>query len=133
MSQENVEIGRLLADATNRREKAAFLALCDPEIEWVPPAEWPETATIRGPEAVWDFMVQLDEPWEEGPYELLEVVDGGSDKVAWHLRRQVRGKTSGVDAAFDYWTVTTFRDGKVVRFEWFQDRGQALEAGGLRE
>jgi hypothetical protein len=44
MSQENVEIGRQLADAVNRRDKAASLALCDPELEWVPPANWPENA-----------------------------------------------------------------------------------------
>jgi ketosteroid isomerase-like protein len=128
VSRENVEIGRLLVDASNRREKAAFVALCDPDLEWVPPAEWPETATIRGVEAVWDFIVELDEPWEEGAYELVEVVDGGGDKVAWHFRREVRGRTSGVDTAFDYWTVTTFREAKVLRFEWFADRHQALAA-----
>ena len=31
------------------------------------------------------------------------------------------------------WIVITFRDGKIVRDVWFDDRATALEAAGLRE
>jgi hypothetical protein len=33
----------------------------------------------------------------------------------------------------EFWLVTTFRDGKLLRDEWFTDRAEALEAAGLRE
>ena len=33
----------------------------------------------------------------------------------------------------NYWVVITFRDGKVLRDEWFADRAEALEAVGLSE
>lgn len=36
MSQENVEIFREALDAFNRRDKAAWVGLCDPEYENVP-------------------------------------------------------------------------------------------------
>jgi hypothetical protein len=39
MSEENVEIVRRGTDAFNRRDKAAFIALCDPQVENVPPKE----------------------------------------------------------------------------------------------
>jgi ketosteroid isomerase-like protein len=133
MSEENVEIGRQVLDAANRRDKAAWLALCDPELEWVPPRDWPENATIHGLEAIWDFIVELEEPWEEGSYELIDLIDGGNDKIAARLGRRMRGKTSGVGAEFNYWNVVTFRDRKQLRSEWFVDRGEALEAVGLRE
>jgi ketosteroid isomerase-like protein len=126
-------LGAKVLDAFNRRDKAAWLALCDPELEWVPPTNWPENATIRGREGIWDFNVRLDEPWEEGSYELIELIDGGNDKVAGRVRRHVRGKVSGVDAAFEYWNVVTLRDGKWLRSEWVADRGEALEAVRLRE
>jgi len=130
MSQENVEIARRLLDAYNRGDRAACVALCDPQLEWVPPADWPENATIHGAEAVWDFVVSLNDPWEKGAYELLGVIDGGHDKVAVHVGRSVRGRVSGVAAEFDYWNVATFHNGKQVRSEWFLDREAALDAMG---
>jgi ketosteroid isomerase-like protein len=131
MPPANVEIGRRILDAYNRRDKATYIALCDPEMEWVPPAEWPEAASIRGPEAIWQFIVEVDEPWERGVYELVEIIDGTNDRIVAHLRRTVRGKASGVDAEFEYWNVATFRRGKQVRAEWFTGRAEALAAAGL--
>ena len=32
-----------------------------------------------------------------------------------------------------FWFVNTLRDGKVVNFDWYATRRQALEAAGLRE
>jgi ketosteroid isomerase-like protein len=133
MSQENVEVARQWLDAFNRRDKAAWLALCDPEFEWVPPSNWPENAPIRGQEAIWEFIVELDEAWEEGSYDIVEVIDCGDDKVAGRVARHVRGKASGVDADFEYWNVVTLRRRKWLRSEWFTDRAEALEAAGLRE
>ena len=133
MSQENVELARRALDAFHRRDKAAFLALCDPDYEWVPPADWPETAPVRGSEAVWAFLLELDEPWEAGTYEIAELFGCGGDKVVMHVRRHVRGKTSGVEADFDYWHVGTWRDGKGLRSEWFGDREAALQAATRAE
>ncbi len=134
MSQESVELMRRGFDAFNRRDRAAWLELAHPELVWVPPADWPENAPVSGHEAVWDFAVSLSEPWEEGSYELGELIaDQENDVVAVHVSRRVRGKGSGVEAEFQYWLVGTFRDGKFVRTEWFADRGDALEAAGLSE
>ena len=128
MSEENVALARKALGAFHRRDKAAFVALCAPDYEWVPPADWPETAPIRGPEAAWAFMVELDEPWEPGEYEIAELIDYDNDKVVMHVQRHVRGRTSGVEADFDYWLVGTSRDGKAVRAEWFAQREHALAA-----
>jgi ketosteroid isomerase-like protein len=132
MSQENLEKLRQGLDSFNRRDKAAFLALCDPELENVPPRDWPESQPIRGHEAVWDFYVEGNDPWEESPFEYVELIDAG-DKVVADVRREARGKQSGAAVAWRYWQVGTVRNGKMVRFEWFADRAEALEAAGLSE
>jgi ketosteroid isomerase-like protein len=133
MAKENVESLRQCLDAFNRRDRAAWLALCDPELENVPPRDWPESDPIRGSEAVWDFYVEGNEPWEESPFEYVEIIDAGNDKVVADLRRKVRGKASGASVAWSYWQVGTTRNGKMLRFEWFTDRAEALEAAGLSE
>jgi ketosteroid isomerase-like protein len=132
MSQENVESLRQSLDAFVQRDRERWLALCDPDLEIVPVGDWPETDPIRGREAAWDFLVATDEPWEPGPYELVEVIDGG-DKIVGHQQRDLRGKTSGVEVKYDYWLVMTVRNGKALRVEWFSDRKTALEAAGLSE
>jgi ketosteroid isomerase-like protein len=131
MSQENLESLRQGLAAFNRRDRAAWLALCDPELENVPPRDWPESDPIRGREAVWDFYLEGNEPWEQSPFEYVEIIDAGSDKVVADLRREVRGKASGASVAWNYWQVVTIRNGKMHRFEWFTDRAEALEAAGL--
>ena len=131
MSGENVERMRQSVDAFARRDKAGWSELCDPAVEAVPVGDWPEKQ-IRGREAVWAFLVATDEPWKPGPYEAAEVSEG-RDAVAARLRRRLRGRASGVEVDYDYWAVFTFRDRKIARVEWFDERDEALEAAGLRE
>jgi ketosteroid isomerase-like protein len=131
MSQENVERMRQALAVFERGDKDAWTALVHPDIEVVPIGDWPE-GHIQGREKVWDFFVAFNEPWEPGTWELDEVGDGG-DRVAARMRRELRGKSSGVEVEYDYWVVFTFRDGMFARAEWFEDRQEALEAAGLSE
>jgi ketosteroid isomerase-like protein len=133
MSQANVENLHRGLDAFNQRDRAAWLALCDPEYETVPSGDWPEMEAISGREAAWDFYVEADEPWEGSPYEYVEPIDAGNDMVVAHLQREMRGKASGVGVSYSYWVVVTFRNWKVLRIEWFAERAEALQAVGLSE
>lgn len=133
MSRESVEIVRRALDAFNRRDKAAWTALCDPAIEWSPPREWPESTSVRDPDAIWAFMSELDAPWQRGDYMLSEVIEGDAGRVAGRVERQVRGKNSGAVAEFAYWIVVTVRAGRMLRCDWFSDRAEALEAAGVEE
>ncbi len=133
MSRENVDAALKGLDAFNRRDKAAWLAVNDPEVEAVPPRDWPESDPIRGREAVWDFYVENVEAFREGVLESTELIEVGHDKVVGHVQGEMQGKTSGASVAFDLWTVGTYRDGQALRVEWFAEREQALAAVGLRE
>ena len=133
MSRDNVEVLRRSLDAFNRGDKTAWLALFDPDVEMVPAREWPESAPIRGAEAIWDFYVAVTSTWDGGLNEFGELIESRADTVVANNRRAARGKASGAGVEFSYWTVSTFRSGKTVRVEWFADRAEALEAAGLRE
>ena len=131
MSEEDLELFRKALDAFNRRDRAAFLALCEPDYENVPPRDWPESASIRGREAIWDFFVAGQEPWEEGSFEFGELIDAGNGRIVAEQLAQMRGKASGAGVAWSYWHVMMVRDGKAVRSEWFTDRAEALTATRL--
>ena len=133
MSQENAEVVWRGLDAFNRRDKGAWFAVCDPDVENLPPREWPERAPVRGAEAIWGFFVEAQGAWEEGSYEWGELIEAGTKKIVANQRREMRGKASGAGVVWSYWVVFTFRKGRVLRFEWFANRAEALEAAGLRE
>jgi ketosteroid isomerase-like protein len=132
MSQENVEVFRQMLNAFDRRDRAAWLALRDPDCEVIPSAMWPEVDAIRGREP-WDFCVKVAEAFERLPVAGVELVHAVADKVLVHWRHDVRGRASGADVEINYWIVVTFREGRIARDQWFADRAEALEAAGLQE
>lgn len=128
-----MEIARKVMEAYNRRDREAWLLLHDPELEFRADPEWPESETIRGREAAWDFIMSMSDAWEPDDFEMAEVIDTGDDKLVARFRRPVRGIASGVADVLDYWAVTTFRQGAILRQEWFASRAKALDAIGLSE
>ena len=131
MSQGNAETFREMLAAFDRRDRETWLANCHEGYEMVPSATFPEAQAVRGREAVWDFYMQVVDSFERIEWARdVEVIDPGGDTLIVHQRSDVRGRVSGADVVLDYWIVINFRDGKVVRDEWFSDRAAALEAAG---
>ena len=131
MSQENVELVRQSMEALLRGDRDAWFAIHDQDFEIVPIRDWPETG-VRGREAAWNFHMRILESFEWAPIE-VERVDAGADKVLVHLRYDARGVGSGAKVELDQWFVSTVREGKILRLQWFTDGVEALEAAGLRE
>jgi uncharacterized protein len=127
MSQKNVDKARAFIEAYNQRDFDAAVESFDPEIDWVLPAHQ-SSDSGRGPDEVRRFWEGLDETFEELRLEPQEFVDDG-DQVATRLRYYGRGKGSGIVVEGElYHQVVTFRDGRMVRIEYFTDWDKALEA-----
>jgi len=133
MSPRNVESVRLAFDAVARRERAAFLPLCDPKVESVPLRDFPEFATTRGVDSVWDLFIALTGSWHEGALRPVELIDVGGGKVVAHAYGEMLGEASGATVAASVWQVVAFDNGKMLRIEWFAERAEALKAAGLAE
>jgi ketosteroid isomerase-like protein len=132
MSQENVEKAREFIAAYNERDFDRAVKHFDPEIEWVMPARQ-RSDSGRGPGAAIRFFEEIDEAMDELRLEPQEFVDAG-DRVATRLRHHGRGKGSGVEIDEElYHQVATFRDGRIVRMEYFAEWDEALAAAGLPE
>jgi ketosteroid isomerase-like protein len=132
MSQENLDKTNDFIAAYNRRDFDAAVKDFHPEIEWVLP-EIQRSDSCRGLEEVRRFWAGLDETFDELRLDPQEALDGG-DRVAVRLRFYGKGKGSG--AVLDtemYHQVTTFRDGTMVRIEYFEDWESARRAAGLAE
>jgi ketosteroid isomerase-like protein len=62
-----------------------------------------------------------------------EQFESVGDQVAVVVRYRARGPGSGVEVEGRESALWTLRDGKVVRYAWVHEPGNALEAAGLRE
>jgi len=140
MSQENVEfLQGLFAGAADLDKQELLAALpeliaqtCDPEIEWVEDPQRADRRIYHGHEGVRESWERWLENFDEYGGEVERMVDCG-DKVLVVAREAGRGRASGATISQLIYTVFSFRDGKIARYEEFYDEGAALEAAGLRE
>ena len=132
MSQQNVEIVRRFYDAWSRDEFPGPFEFMDSEIEYVNPVGAIEPGTRRGVDAFRRAGEKILESWEFWRAE-AEAFKNAGDQVAVVVRYRTRGRSSGVDVEGRESALWTFRDGKVVRYEWFHEPTDALEAVGLSE
>jgi ketosteroid isomerase-like protein len=65
--------------------------------------------------------------------EAERIIDLGGERVLVLSRHTARGKRSGVPIEHEIGDVFTLRDGKIVRFDSYWSRAEALEAVGLSE
>jgi ketosteroid isomerase-like protein len=132
MSRANVDKAEAFIAAYNRRDFDAAVECFDPEIDWVLPAIQ-GFDSCRGPDQVKLFWQGLDETFDELRLDPQETVDAG-DRVATRLRYYGRGKGSGAEIETEmYHQVITFRDGTMVRIEYFTSWPEALGAAGKGE
>ena len=132
MSQDNVDKARGFIAAYNERDFDAAVESFHPEVEWVLPARQ-ASDSCRGPDEIRQFWEGLDETFEDLRLAPQEFIDAG-DRVATRLRHSGRGKESGAEIDQElYHQVATFRDGEIVRMEYFAEWSEALEAAGLSD
>ena len=132
MSQENVEMVKRLYDAWQRDGFGVVPALMDPDIEYVNPPYAVEPGTRRGYEGFAIAAQNVNNVYPTRRFEPLEFYDA-QNRVAVRVRVVARGVGSNVEVDVERGYVFEVRDGKVVRFAWFNEPLEALEAVGLEE
>jgi len=77
------------------------------------------------------IMDEFAEPWESLRYEADEFIQAG-EHVVTPFTIYLRGR-DGIEVEARAAWVWTIRDGAITHVCFYQDRGEALEAAGLRE
>jgi ketosteroid isomerase-like protein len=138
MSRENVEFLEGLLRGVPEMDKQALLdalpelipQACDPEIEWVEDPRRPDRRVYHGHEGVRQSWERWLENFDEYGAELERIVDCG-EKVLVVMREEGCGSLSGATISQRNYSVYTFRDGKILRYEEFYDEQDALDAAGV--
>lgn len=128
MSQDNVDWARRSLEHFERTGEP-YLDGLDPAVEVfdhdIPDARNP----YRGFEGVVEWLADFAESWDSYKMDVERLVDAG-DRVVALFRISAVGAGSGVPVERGDGIVYTFRDGVVVRLDYFNDQRLALEAAG---
>jgi ketosteroid isomerase-like protein len=127
---------RSAIEAFNRRDLEAMLTRYHREAKYEVMQGMAELGVIESTLPVREALARLwgdaGLAWGGLRIDEAEVVDPG-DYVVMLAKAGGRGMGSGVPVSFSYATVSTVRDGKVIRTRACSDHAEALEAVGLRE
>jgi ketosteroid isomerase-like protein len=91
----------------------------------------PDRRTMHGPQDVARYMSEFLAQWSGYRITALEFTKAGASIVVRELHHG-KGKSSGVTLDQAFYSVWTFRDGRVVRASWFGDREAAIAAAAER-
>ena len=123
MSRENVEIVRSIYRLWDEKESARHLI--DPELEYVNPPYALEAGTRRDSRT----LGKIREVYPDFRVEPERFVDAGEDVVVIGIARGT--SSSGIEAQWPQGYIWTVRDGRAIRFRWFNNPDEALRAVGL--
>jgi uncharacterized protein len=125
MSQENVELVRSIYRLWD--EKTPTAHLIDAELEYVNPPYALEAGTTRDRRT----LNKIRDVYPDFRVEPERFIDAGEDVVVIGIARGT--SASGLEAQWRQGYVWTVRDGKAIRFRWFNNPEEALEAVGMAE
>ena len=131
MSRENLAALRRIYEGWAAGNMWAGASLYDPHVVYVSQAADLDPGPHYGLEAFTDFARRFLASWEDWRIEAEDYREAG-DSFVVRVRRSAVGKGSHVqleDHAFQVWT---FRGGRVIRLEVFEQETEALEAVGPR-
>jgi ketosteroid isomerase-like protein len=131
VSAANVDLVRRVYDALLRDDLDAALEFMDEGIEYVNPDYAVESGRRYGHVGIRANVENMRLSFDYWQFRPEEFIDAG-DQVAVTGTFRARGRDSGLEIERPQSRLWTIRDGKIVRYQWFDGPDEALRASGLR-
>jgi ketosteroid isomerase-like protein len=110
---------------------AAFEEILDPEIVWSPSVIGGlEGGNYQGYAGMRRYYADRAETFAEGQVHVLGVEQVGDDGLVTHVLSTGVGRASGAQLEEELWMAMTMRDGRVLRWQAFTSRAEAMECLG---
>ena len=132
MSQENVEIVRVFTRAFNEQDVERIVSLCDPDVEFHSTFAAVGGADYRGHDGVREWQRDFQDTWGGIHSDVEAIYDLGDDVLTFTLIKG-QAKHSGVDVELTAAIVTRVENGRIVSFEGYAHREDALRDLGVSE
>lgn len=128
-----MEIVQAAFSALAQGDFRSFFSSLDESVEWVNPPYAVEPGTRRGTGEFREALGRMGASFGDIRVEVDEVAEAGEDAVIVTGRWSGEGTAGGVRLETPFSSALTLRSGRVVRYEWFREKAEALEAVGRRD
>ena len=130
-----MELVRSAAEAYITGERDAYVDdFFADDVEVCPDvSRFPEAEPFRGREEFKRFLADIDRGWEGGASAVISEVFPVGDRVVARADWGGKGRASGIDLRSNLTSISTVRDGRIIKIEYFFDHAEALEAAGRSE
>ena len=117
-------------DLVVAQDTSAVADMLDPEVVWFGThGGLDEGQVLRGPAAVLEYMIEIQEPWEVFGVEIERIIEAG-DGVVVFMRETGRARHGGPEVQNDTAMIFKVRRERVVEITGYLDRDEALRAAG---
>ena len=128
MARDNLQIVQGGFSALARGDTESFLAVLDDGAEWVNPPYAVEPGTKRGTGGFREALDRMQASFGGIRLKVDEVIEASETTVVVTGHWTGTGTAGGVRLETPFSSLLTLRGGKVVRYEWFREKAEALEA-----
>ena len=122
------DLVRSAQDAVGRGDEEALVAVCHPEIEWVPFIAQLDRRTFRGHDGIRELVRALWAIFDPFDPSVEDVEELGPGRLLVTGRFRARGRSSGAEVEVSVAQLWTLREGRVWRVRTFPDAGAARAA-----
>jgi ketosteroid isomerase-like protein len=127
---ESKELLERFAERLNAGDTEGWLELYSEDVVFVASDSWPENSTVTGRDGIRDFWREFTGVWEDLQLRINRIHDAG-DAAVGECQWVTRGRASGVEGTLEFVVGLWAEDGLVVRGQFFDELGDALDAVGL--
>jgi len=118
-------------DVLLAQDTTALADMLDPEVVWFGTrGGLDESQVLRGPAAVLEYILEIQEPWEEFGIEIEQIIEAG-DGVVVFMRETGRARHGGPEVENHTAMIFKVRQERVVEVAGYLDRDEALRAAGV--
>jgi ketosteroid isomerase-like protein len=133
-AEANMELARANVAAYNAGDLDRFFESIAPGVEVFPDASvFPDAGPLRGRDEYRHWLEDTASVWRDVRWEIVEQFPVGEQCVVQRGEWGGVGTASGIRTTSSITGVSTVREGKITRVEFYFDHKQALRAAGLGE
>ena len=122
---EALDLVRTAFERANANDPDGLAALCDESVEFHDVPEIPGSTTYRGRAGIRDWLGSVHDVSDDIEFQIWEMEEHG-DAVLVETSAEMRGRASGADVGWRFWTVWRVRDGLITYHHGYSQREDAV-------
>jgi len=122
---EPADLVRAAFERANANDADGLAAICEESVEFHDVPEIPGSTTYRGHDGIKDWLGSVHDVSEDIEFQIWEMEEHG-DAVLVETSAEMRGRASGADVGWRFWTVWRTRDGLITYHHGYSQREDAV-------